>query len=100
MSARSFTDAAARRAARDRWGLPKCVYAAAHHAEPTEVLATDDGFDTVRLLVVETERDYIAAIARTAGLPEDIDYEDLLLWIAERAGSAGSVTPERGEQRG
>lgn len=72
-------------ARRLRWGLPRCVYAAAHDVAPEDVERTDRGYARVHALIRETEQEYVQMLCIAAGLPQDTDYEDLVQWIEKHA---------------
>lgn len=82
-------DQVERTARRLRYGLAKCVYAAAHDIDPWEVEETDGGYQDVHQLCFDEESDMVEILAKAAGLPDDAEYAHVLEWITARSGGEG-----------
>lgn len=76
---------------RNRWGVARCAYAAAHDIEPHEVDTTDGSYADMSMVITEDYWEMLEVLAKAAGLPEDADFADILEWINARKAGPGVV---------
>ena len=74
-----------------KYGLARCVYAAAHDIEPWTVDETDGGYGDVCELIAEDWNSTLEPLALALGMPDDSDYAQILKRVAELAGKVSGV---------
>lgn len=62
----------------EKYGLARCVYAAAHDSDPWSVDETDGGYGDVRDLIAEDWNVTLEPLALALGMPDDSDYAVIL----------------------
>ncbi len=68
-----------------KYGLAKCVYAAAHDIEPWTVDETDGGYTDVCELIAEDWNATLEPLALALGMPDDSDYAAILQRVTARS---------------
>jgi hypothetical protein len=74
-----------------KYGLAKCVYAAAHDIEPWTVDETDGGYADVCELIAEDWNATLEPLALALGMSDDSDYAAIVQRVAELAREVSRV---------
>jgi hypothetical protein len=65
-----------------KYGLAKCVYAAAHDVDPWTVDETDGGYGDITALIAEDWNATTEPLALAVGLPDDSEYAEILARVS------------------